>query len=298
MRKFYFLFAIFFFSVFNGQQVSSVLERNTIELGEPTTITINVKNLNGKKVITKPENELLPFHFEEIKDSISVSEEEYNRVIEFAIYEEGTFNLPELEFKIGDYVYHTVPYIVTVVNPVQESDEMYDIMNNKELDLSWGDYWELYKFYLLVALLIIAIIILLIGFIKYFRRDKDTPEEKTHQALKKIKQLEKKKYIEQLNYRAFYVELIDITREFITKQYNIPADVLLTDDLIHLMKETDTISHENEKLLDEVLMRGDQVKFAKMITDKETMLSDINNIKNFVKQSVKDIEFENLRTGV
>jgi hypothetical protein len=45
------------------------------------------------------------------------------------------------------------------------------------------------------------------------------------------------KYVESGNYRSFYVELIDISRKFISKQYHLPADVLLTDDLIDLMKK-------------------------------------------------------------
>ena len=63
----------------------------------------------------------------------------------------------------------------------------------------------------------------------------------------------------------FYVELIDITRAFLVKQYHIPADVLLTDDLIDVMKHTNKISPENEKIVEEVFLRGDLVKFAKAI---------------------------------
>lgn len=298
MKKFYLLIVLFSCSLFSGQQVSSMLDKNTIELGEVTTLIIKATQLNGSEVTAKPKDKLLPFHFEIVKDSIAISEEEYYRVVDFTIYEEGIFTLPELDFIINDNLYQTVSYQVTVVNPVGENDKMYDIMNNKELSLSLADYWELYKFYVLVALLIIAIILMLIGIIKYFRREKNTPEQKSHQALKMLTLLEKKKYIEQLKYRLFYVELIDITRRFITEQYRIPADILLTDDLVHLMKDTEMISTENENLLEEVFTRGDQVKFAKMIPDKETMINDINNIKKFVRQSVKDIELENLRTGV
>ena len=59
-----------------------------------------------------------------------------------------------------------------------------------------------------------------------------------HKTLQDLKNLEKKKYAEKGNYRMFYVELIDITRAFLVKQYHIPADVLLTDDLIDVMKHT------------------------------------------------------------
>ncbi|PIE50023.1 MAG: hypothetical protein CSA38_05470 [Flavobacteriales bacterium] len=296
MKKYIFI-VLLMSHFFSAQQLSSVLEKNTIDLGELTTFKIKVSNLKGQQIDAKGKNELLPFHFEEEKDSIAQTSNEYYREIRFAIYEEGTFDIPELEFKIGEEIYRTVPYQVTVVNPVQD-DQLNDIMNNKQVSLGWRDYWELYKFYVLGFLLLVAMVILLIGIVKYFKRDKDSPKEKTNKTLKLLKALQKKKYIENENFRAFYVELVDITRNFVTEQYRIPADVLLTDDLIHLMKETDTISSENEQVIEEVILRGDQVKFAKMFPDKATMKKDLEDIKSFVKNSTKDIELEQLRTGV
>ena len=96
----------------------------------------------------------------------------------------------------------------------------------------------------------------------------------------------------------FYVELIDISRHFITKQYKIPADVLLTDDLIDVMKLNNVISSENEKIIENVFQRGDLVKFAKTFPDQPLMQKDFDDVKEFVKRSSKDLEAEQLRTGV
>ena len=94
------------------------------------------------------------------------------------------------------------------------------------------------------------------------------------------------------------MELIDISRNFITKQYKIPADVLLTDDLIDVMKMNNSISPENEKIIEEIFLRGDLVKFAKIFPDQENMQNDFDQLKTFVKRSSKDLEVEQLRTGV
>ena len=85
--------------------------------------------------------------------------------------------------------------------------------------------------------------------------------------------------------------------EHITKQYQIPADVLLTDDLIDYMKNTNAISQENEKILEDIFLRGDLVKFAKTIPTKELMAKDFTAIRDFVKRSTKDVEAENLRNA-
>ena len=158
------------------------------------------------------------------------------------------------------------------------------------------DYWDLYKFYILLALLILAIIFLIYGIIKWRRKRKDSPAVTTNQTLKDLEKLRKKNYIESENFRDFYVELIDISRAFIAKQYQIPADVLLTDDLIVYMKQTNAISQENEKVVEDIFLRGDLVKFAKTFPNKEIMTKDFAEIREFVKRSTKDIEAENLRS--
>ena len=72
----------------------------------------------------------------------------------------------------------------------------------------------------------------------------------------------------------------------------------MTDDLIDVMKTNNTISPENEKIVENIFLRGDLVKFAKTFPDQPTMQADFNDIKTFVKRSSKDLEDEQLRTGV
>ena len=92
-------------------------------------------------------------------------------------------------------------------------------MKNKEVHLELTDYWQLYKWYLLGALILIALIFLIYQLIRYGKRKKSSPVVMTNQTLKELELLKKKNYIEDGNYRLFYVELLDISRNFITKQY-------------------------------------------------------------------------------
>lgn len=259
---------------------------------------ITINNLHNEKVSAAPENELLPFHFEEVKDSIAQTQDVYYRRIDFTVFDEGKFTIPELEFKVGGKIVKTIPYEIEVINTAQKTDPINDIMNNKEVKLEATDYWQLYKFYILAAIAVIALITAIVMFVKYGRKPKDSPVVATNQTLKELDSLKKKKYVESGDYRSFYVELIDISRKFIAKQYRMPADVLLTDDLVDLMKKNNTISQENEKVVEDVFLRGDLVKFAKTFPDQQTMEKDFADIRNFVKRSSKDLEFENLRKDV
>ncbi|WP_425256089.1 BatD family protein [Kaistella faecalis] len=298
MKKILFLI----FSVLNifafSQTLGSRLEKKTLALGEVVTFRVSISDLGGKDVVSSPKNELLPFHFEEIKDSISKRPDYYERVIEFAIFEEGKYTIPALDFNIGGQLFHTIPYEVEVINTAQKGDEINDIMKNKEVKLDVKDYWELYKWYILGLLILLALIFIIYYLVRYAKRRKNSPAVMTNQTLKDLENLKKKKFIENGDYRSFYVELIDISRNFITKQYKIPADVLLTDDLIDVMKLNNTISPENEKIVENIFLRGDLVKFAKTFPDQPTMQIDFNDMKTFVKRSSKDLEAEQLRTGV
>ena len=294
-RLYFFFFILTSFLGFS-QTLSSNLDKTTLALGEVAVFKIQILDLNGKDVQIAARNELLPFHFEMVNDSIAVQKDIYLRSVKFAVFQEGKFTIPEIEVKVGDKILKTIPYEVEVINTAKKGDQINDIMKNKEVHLDVKDYWELYKFYVLLALLIIAIIVLIIGIVKYGRKRKISPAVTTNQTLKDLEKLKKKNYIEDENFRAFYVELIEISRAFITKQYQIPADVLLTDDLVTYMKSTNAISQENEKIVEDIFLRGDLVKFAKTIPNQEIMSKDFAEIRDFVKRSTKDVEAENLRT--
>lgn len=293
--KTFFSFFILFFSLGFSQTLSSNLDKSTLALGEVAVYKIQILDLDGKDVQIAPRNELLPFHFEIVNDSIAKQKDIYLRSVKFAIFQEGKFKIPEVEVKVGGKIFKTIPYEVEVINTAKKGDQINDIMKNKEVELNVKDYWDLYKFYVLLTLLIIAIIILIIGIIKWGRKTKNSPAVTTNQTLKDLDKLKKKKYIENENFRAFYVELMDITRGFITRQYQIPADVLLTDDLIDYMKNTNAISQENEKVVEDIFLRGDLVKFAKTIPSQELMTKDFDEIRDFVRRSTKDVEAEHLR---
>nr|WP_115620026.1 BatD family protein [Chryseobacterium indoltheticum] len=298
LKKIFLLLSFFICVNSFAQLLSSKLEKTTLALGEVNHFVIKIDNLKSSAVVTAPKDELLPFHFEEISDSISINANTYERKIEFAVYEEGVYKIPELEFKVGEKVLKTIPYEIEVINTALKEDQINDIMKNKEVDLEAIDYWQLYKWYVLAAIAFVCLIFVIVMFVKYGRRRKSSPVVATNQTLKELDSLKKKKYIEEGNYRSFYVELIDISRKFITKQYRIPADILLTDDLIVLMKENNTISQDNEKIVEDVFLRGDLVKFAKTFPDKDVMEKDFAEIRAFVQRSSKDIEFENLRKDV
>lgn len=298
MRKILIVFIIFCSVFLFGQTVSTHLSDTLVSMGKPVEYTLTVTNARGKSISTGPKGQLLPFHFEVLSDSIQNTTNIYSRKIKFQIFEEGKFVLPSVEVNVDGQILKTVPYNIRVVNSAKQGDQIHDIMNNKQVKIGFQEYWEMYKFYVLAIIAVVALIIAIIYFIKFGRRVKSSPKSNTNLFLKELDKLKSKKYIENNEYRLFYVELIDITRNFLAKQYQFPARELLTDDLIDFMKKENKISPENEKIVEDVFLRGDLVKFAKTIPTQQQMQEDFKNIKEFIQRSYKDIEFENLRKDV
>ena len=278
-----------------SQTLSTQVEKQKVGLGEVDSYILKIDDLQGRRVHISPKNKLLPYHFEVLSDSIEVTKHTYERVVRFQIFEEGTFKIPAIEVIVGDESLMTIPYEIHAENTAHPNEEINDIMANKSVSLDILDYLEIYKWYILVVLLAIGVVILVVYFIKYGKKQLSEPVRNTNITLKKLEALGSKNYIKQEDFRAFYVELLDILRDFLIRQYQISADVLLTDDLIDFMKESSSISNENEVVISSIFQRGDRVKFAKIYPNSTTMQNDFDDTKRIVKNSVKDIEFENLR---
>lgn len=294
-RKFLFLCGFLFFSLWFSQTISTHLQHQEMSLGGVNHFRLKIEDLQGKAVFLPQKGELLPFHFQVIKDSIVQDKDKYWRFVEFSIYEEGEFSIPQYHIKVGNQNFSTQSYQIKVSNPAQSGDVIHDIMNNKSTEMTFSDYWEMYKWYVLTIIFIIALIIIIVFLWRYAKKEKNPIVENTNLTIKKLNALSLKKYIEKEEYRFFYVEFIEIIREFLVKQYKVPADVLLTEDLILYMNENQMISSENEKKLAEVFHRADAVKFAKVIPEKQKVYQDFEEIKQWVKKSVKEVEFENIR---
>lgn len=279
--KYFFAF-LFFNNFIFAQTLSSSLDKPYLDLGETATLTIRIQNLHGKDVISAQKKGLLPFNFEEYKDEIIHTPEQYIRTIEFTLYDEGKFSIPPLEFKIGDSIHKTIPYEIEVKNPVQKNDKINDIMPNKEVKLQLTDYWELYQKY---VFLILGVIIGILIFFKRRTKNSKNLYKNTINSLNLLEELQNKNLIEKKEFRLFYIDLLDIIRQFLTEKYQIPAEILLTDDLIDLIQKSTLIPNENKNILVETFTRGDLVKFAKTIPEKNIIENDFKQIKTLITNS-------------
>ena len=280
--KFYTLLIFLLTNFISGQTLSSSLNKNNVDLGEHIILNIHIRNLQGKNVISAQKNGLLPFYFEETKDEIYQNNKEYRRTIEFSILDEGKFILPSLEFKIGDSIHKSIPYEIKVTNPNKKNEEISDIMPNQEIELGIS----LYQNQIFIFLIILGSILMFIFIKKHSAKKKISPTISLNKFLHDLAQLKTKKLIESGEHRLFYIKLLEIIRDFLQSKYQIPADILLTDDLIDFIKKSHILSKENIKILEELFTHGDLVKFAKSIPSSEMMQADLENVENFIMKNL------------
>ena len=284
--KFYTILIFLLTNFISGQTLSSSLNKNNVDLGEHIILNIHIRNLQGKNVISAQKNGLLPFYFEETKDEIYQNNKEYRRTIEFSILDEGKFILPSLEFKIGDSIHKSIPYEIKVTNPNKKNEKISDIMPNQEIELGIMDYLNLYQIHIFIFLIILGSILIFIFIKKHSVKKEISPTISPDKFLHDLAQLKTKKLIENGEYRLFYIKLLEIIRDFLQSKYQIPADILLTDDLIDFIKKSHILSKENTKILEELFIRGDLVKFAKSIPSSEMMQADLENVENFIMKNL------------
>jgi len=290
-RIFILIYGIFGVLIF-GQTLSSQLSDSILVLGEVGEIQINILDVNGSQVKAPQKNEILPFDFEILSDSIQKSENDYSRKVKFQIFEEGKYKLSPIEFQANGKVLKTIPYQISVIHTAKQGDQISDIKQNKKVKLSLWDYWDLYKYYIIGVLALLLLIYVVYKIAKFTKKQNSPARKYTNKTLKDLENLKKKKYIEQSDYRSFYVEFIDIIRSFLSERYRFPARELLSDDLLNYMKAQKIVSEEDFSLLTQVFSRGDLTKFAKAIPDKSDMEKDFNEVKTFVKKVYKEAEME------
>jgi BatD DUF11 like domain len=287
-------------SILGAQTLSTQLSRNEMAVGETAVLQINIDGIKlSDKIEMAVKNQLLPKDFEPVSDQSHQQEFKFSRTIEFAIYNEGQFNLPSLQVKVNGQTLSSVPYNIKVINPAEANAKaLNDIMDVKRLPLSWQDYWETYKFYLLAIVAFVALIFLIVGFWKYARKQKIEAQKPSNKYQKALEMLKAKQYIENEESRLFYIELIDIARAFLAQQYHFPAMELLTDDLLALIAKNNQMSPAATDIVASVFPRADMAKFAKIQWPAQQMQADYQAIEKLIALPVVDLETENLRPHV
>lgn len=140
------------------------------------------------------------------------------------------------------------------------------------------------------GLLLIGLVVLLI--IRYLRKrgnkteEPSVPLEPAHViAFRQLDKLKEDKIWERGLVKEFYTELTEVTRQYIERQYAIPAMESTTDEILLAFKRSNPEDSLLDEMLKELLELADLVKFAKEDPLPVHNQTNLNNAYIFIQKT-------------
>jgi hypothetical protein len=280
-KNIFILFLILFSYTGNvfSQQVTAKakLDSNNILIGDQVKLKVQL-SYPSKTIVAWPDiKDTLTKHIEIVKkskiDTISKDPNKLTLSQTFVItcFDSGGFYIPQIPFGYknpGDTSFNQVLTDSILLNvksiPVDTTKAFKDIKG------PMGVPWTLKEMlpYILGVILLAAIIWFIIYYLRKRKKGESLlsfskPKRPAHEeALLALEELRNKKLWQSNKVKEYYVELTEITRNYIEKRYGVIALEMTTDEIISALTPF-SIKDELKKKLKQTFVLADLVKFAK-----------------------------------
>lgn len=269
MKKIIFItvFLIGFIGFSQTNPVKTAIDTTHIRIGEKMLFQISVdgiKDIVFPKLQNTGKVELVEeFKTDTIKNKLI-------KLYHLTAFDTGQFIIPKQQVLINKKIFYTDSLLIKVMAVAVDTtkQKMFNIKPIAQEPYIFDDF----KPYLWWLLLILAIIAL--GVFLYLRKKKIVIFERKpgippfDEAIQKLKMLDKKQLWQHQKTKEYYIELTEIVRGYIEKEWHIPALESTTDELhgfmldfIAIKKLTTNKATANR--LHKLLQESDLVKFAK-----------------------------------
>ena len=217
-------------------------------------------------------------------------------------FDSALIYIPGFELKAGEETYLTNPISIKIVDmPVDTTQQaITDIKNVYQPPIDWMFYLTIVGS-ILLALLLLALVIYLVDKYLKSRKNKDTEPEpepidprKAHEiAYEELEVLRQKQLWQSQQFKAYYTELTEILRRYISNRYAIDAMEQTSDDIISEFRRNKELKEKKEeiKLLSDVLQVADLVKFAKWQPLPDECERSFHQVTQFI-DNTKELEQE------
>lgn len=222
-------------------------------------------------------------------------------------FDSALIYIPGFELKAGEETYLTNPISIKIVDmPVDTTQQaITDIKNVYQPPIDWMFYLTIVGS-ILLALLLLALVIYLVNKYLKSRKNKDTEPEpepidprKAHEiAYEELEVLRQKQLWQSQQFKAYYTELTEILRRYISNRYAIDAMEQTSDDIISGFRRNKELKEKKEeiKLLSDVLQVADLVKFAKWQPLPDECERSFHQVTQFI-DNTKEVITENKEQG-
>lgn len=298
-----------------AQNPDAVINRKEILIGEQAIITLSysMEKLNPAYVEFPHVGDTLVDKVEVIrKSSIDTLETGYavptmrlEQKLYITSFDTGYYAIRPLEFRVDGEWYQTPAFLLTV--KTVEVDTTAGIMADRgiyQIDVNFMDYLKVYWKYPVAGLILVAIILLTIYFIRKYLENKRklpppppvVPPRPAHEiALESLQRINEEKIFKRGKIKEYHTAITDALRDYIQGRYQISAHELTTRQIMSALRYTG-IDEKSKVKLRTVLFRADMVKFAKDIPDETENTTAVNDAIAFVQNTVPELETKSLET--
>ena len=215
--------------------------------------------------------------------------------------------MPGFDVIAGEEVYTTNPLSIKIVDmPIDTTQQaITDIKDVYNPPIDWMFYFTIAGS-ILLALLLLALVLYLVN--KYLKSRENKGEDvviepidprKAHEiAYEELDTLRQKQLWQSQQFKAYYTELTEILRRYISNRYAIDAMEQTSDDVISEFRRNKELKEKKEeiKLLSDVLQVADLVKFAKWQPLPDECERSFHQVTQFI-DNTKEVITENKEQG-
>lgn len=296
MKKFcILLLTLFLANILFGINISTKLDTiNTniykIYVGDRIYFNVIFEHKSNKNIKFYDEIESEFFEILEVKKSISKNEDIQitNFKFESAVFFDiGEQIIPQMKFNIidnedtlemfSDSIIIDIKSIVDTENP-----QLKDIKNPISINFTFLEYF-------LPILFLVIIIAIIIIIVKKRKNEPIFPKKEEKKipahiiALEKIKELKRKKLLDNKKMKEYYTEISWICREYLENRFGFPFLEFTGFEIRQILKKHNI---ENKSKFQNILKNCDKVKYAKYIPQQknsEKLITDLENVINDTK---------------
>ncbi|MDP3352922.1 MAG: hypothetical protein Q8S44_04195 [Flavobacteriaceae bacterium] len=269
-----------------SNQVTTSIDTTNIRIGERLLYKISVDGVN-EIVFPKLQNTGKVEVVEEYKTD--TLKNKLIKLYHLTSFDSGQYYIPKQQVLINNKIFYTDSLLINVTTIAVDTtkQKMFTIKPIVEEPYIFDDF-KPYFWWLLLLLAIIAI-----GVFYYLKKKNIVVFERKpsippfDEAIQKLKLLDKKELWQHRKTKEYYIELTEIVRAYIEKEWHIPALESTTDELHGFILDFIEIkklptNKETAIRLHKLLQESDLVKFAKYTP----MSSEIEMHRNEAEQLI------------
>lgn len=272
-----------------AQEVSAMIDRDTIKIGEQIKYTITAQ-VEPDDILVFPEGQTFtPLEMVEAF-KIDTTQLQPKKVLSktYALtqFDSGSYVIGQQTLKLNDDFLQTDTIRVRVNDVAVDTTKQKLFPIKTYIDIKKPFEISSWFWWVLLGILIIVGIGYLILKLKNKKDEKKRRIPPYQKALQSLQELDNSKLIEDRNLKEYYSKLTEISRRYLEEKVEIRALEYTSNELVEELehrRENQNLEISGDLINDfkKVLQRADLAKFAKSTPDVITARSDRKNIESF-----------------